>query len=270
MILTLALGIGANTAIFSLIDSLLLKTLPVDKPEELVEITENPLTNPLWEQIRDRQDMFSGVFAWGAESFNLDEGGMVQNVDGLWVSGDLFRTLGAHPAAGRLLTADDDRRGCAALAVVSYSFWQSRYGGAANTVGSTLSLNGHPFEVIGVAPAGFFGLTVGSKFDVAVPLCAAQVFDGPASRLDRRSWWWLHAVGRLKPGGGLASVKARLAALSPSVYGAAVPANWDPKSQDNFRKRVLVPLPLPRGSPTCGTTTNSRCAYSWAWSDWCC
>jgi putative ABC transport system permease protein len=247
VILTLALGIGANTAIFSLIDSLLLKALPVEKPEELVELTENPLTNPLWEQIRDQQDIFSGVFAWGAESFNLNKGGMVQNVDGLWVSGDLFRTLGTRPAAGRLLTADDDRRGCAALAVVSYNYWQSRYAAAPKAVGSTLSLNGHPFEVIGVTPAGFFGLTVGSKFDVAVPICAAQVIEGPSSRLDRRSWWWLHAIGRPKSGNNMASVKARLAALSPSVYGAAVPVNWDPKSQDNFRKRVMVPVPAATG-----------------------
>src|SRR5580698_3439713 len=78
VVLTLALGIGANTAIFSLVDSLLLKTLPVDKPEELFQVTEYPLTNPLWEQLRDRQDVFTGAFAWGSDQFNLSKGGMVQ------------------------------------------------------------------------------------------------------------------------------------------------------------------------------------------------
>src|SRR5580704_12765999 len=117
VVLTLALGIGANTAIFSLIDSLLLKTLPVERPEELVQVSEYPLTNPLWEQVRDRQDVFSGAFAWGSDQFNLSKGGMVQNADGLWVSGDFFRTLRLHPAAGRLLSTADDRRGYAAVTV---------------------------------------------------------------------------------------------------------------------------------------------------------
>ncbi len=259
VVLTLALGIGANTAIFSLIDSLLLKTLPVDKPEELVQVSDTTFTNPLWEQIRDRQDVFSGAFAWGSNQFNLSKGGMVQNADGLWVSGDAFRTLGLRPAAGRLLSTADDRRGCAALAVLSYGFWQSHYGAAAAAIGSAISLDGHPFEVIGVAPAGFFGMTVGSKFDVAVPVCAAEIFDlstinaastvppRPKSRLDNRHWWWLHAVGRVKSGIGMARLKSRLAVLSPAIYGAVVPDDWDLKSQDNFRKRVLQPVSAATG-----------------------
>jgi predicted permease len=247
VVLTLALGIGANTAIFSLIDSLLLKTLPVERPEELVEVTEFPLTNPLWEQVRGRQDVFSGVFAWSPDRFNLSRAGMVQYADGLWVSGDFFRTLGLKPAAGRLLSNDDDRRGCEARAVLSYGFWQSRYGGSGSAIGSTIPLDGHPFEVIGVAPAGFFGMDVGSKFDVGIPICAADMFDGPHSRLDNRHSWWLHAVGRMKPGIGMARLKARLASLSPSIYGAVVPQDWDSKSQENFRKRVLRPEPAAEG-----------------------
>jgi predicted permease len=247
VVLTLALGIGANTAIFSLIDSLLLKTLPVERSEELVEVSDSTFTNPLWEQIRDRQDVFSGVFAWGADRFNLSRAGMVQYADGLWVSGDFFRTLGLNPAAGRLLSNDDDRRGCPARAVLSYGFWQSRYGGSGSAVGSTISLDGHLFEVIGVVPAGFFGMEVGSKFDVGIPICAADLFDGPRPRLDARSWWWLNAVGRPKPGLGMAQLKARLATLSPEIYGAVVPQHWDGKSQENFRKRVLRPEPAAAG-----------------------
>ena len=254
--LTLALGIGANTAIFSLMNSLLLKALPVEKPEELMEVSgsapigdsgEYGLTNPLWEQIRDRQDVFSGAFAWGSEQFDLAKGGVTQNADGLWVSGDFFRTLGLNPATGRLLSAADDRRGCAALAVLSYGFWESHYSAAGSAIGSLISVDGHPFEVIGVAPAGFYGMTVGRKFDIAVPICTAEVFDGPKSRLDKRHWWWLHVAGRVKNGIGMARLKSRLAGLSPAVYGSAIPGDWISPMQDNFRKRVMAPVPLATG-----------------------
>ncbi|HWC96305.1 MAG TPA: ABC transporter permease [Candidatus Sulfopaludibacter sp.] len=247
VLLTLALGIGANTAIFSLIDSILLRSLPVRHPEELVQVTKSSFTNTLWEQVRDRQDVFSGVFSWSTDRFNLASGGMVQYADGLWVSGDFFRTLGLTPAAGRLLTLDDDRRGCAPRAVLSYGFWQAHYGGAESAIGTTVVLSGHPFEVIGVAPSGFFGMDVGRKFDVAAPLCATTAFDGQRSRLEARSWWWLNVVGRPKPGISGAQLKARLAALSPQVYEASLPGNWDPASQDNFRKRVLTPEPASTG-----------------------
>jgi predicted permease len=247
VVLTLALGIGANTAIFSLIDSLLLKTLPVRHPEELVEVSHTDFTNPLWEQIRGRQDVFSGVFAWSADRFNLSKAGLMQFADGLWVSGDFFRTLGLTPAAGRLLSVDDDRRDCPARAVLSYGYWQGRYGGDPSAIGSTISLDSHPFEIIGVAPAGFYGMEVGKKFDVGIPICAAELFDLPPSRLDRRSTRWLSAVGRKKPEIGIAQLKARLAALSPEIFGAVVPQNWDSKSQENFRKRVLRPVPAAAG-----------------------
>jgi predicted permease len=250
VVLTLALGIGANTAIFSLFDAILLKSLPVHNPQELVQVSTDltVFPNPLWEQLRDRQDVFSGVFAWGGGSFNLSRGGMVQYADGLTVSGDFFRTLGLKPAAGRLLSTDDDRRGCPARAVLSNAFWQGHYGGAGSAIGSTILLSGHPFEVIGVAPAGFFGLNVGGKFDVSIPVCAAAVFfDGPKSRLDDRQGWWLSVMGRMKPGIGMPQLKARLAALSPQIYGAAVPEDWDSKSQEKFRKKVLRAKPLPAG-----------------------
>jgi putative ABC transport system permease protein len=247
VVLTLALGIGANTAIFSLLDAILLRYLPVDKPEELVQVTPSSFTNPLWEQVRDRQDVFSGVFAWSPDRFNLTRGGAVQYANGLWVSGDYFRTLGLRPAAGRLLTTSDDRRGCPALAVLSHAFWEDHYGGAASAIGSAISLDGQPFEIAGVAPAGFYGLEIGTRFDVAIPICAATIFDGPKSRLDARSWWWLRVAGRRKPGIGMPRLIARLAALSPEIYGAVVPQNWDSKSQDNFRKRVLDALPAATG-----------------------
>jgi putative ABC transport system permease protein len=244
---TLALGIGANTAIFSLIDAILLRSLPVRNPQELVEVSHTSFTNPLWEQVRGQQDVLSGVFAWSADQFNLSRSGMVRYANGLWVSGDFFRTLGLNPAAGRLLAAGDDQRGCAGRAVLSYPFWQQQYGGTGSAIGNTIALDGHPFEIIGVAPAGFFGIDVGYKFDVAIPICASAPFDGPRSRLDARSWWWLSVAGRMKPGIGLAQVKARFRQLSPTIFGAVVPPNWDTESQNKFRNSVLVPVPVAKG-----------------------
>lgn len=127
-ILSLALGIGANTAIFSLINAVMLKSLPVNRPEELLQVTWGKqnyaeyYSNPVWEQVRDRQDVFSGIFAYGRWRFNLTRGGEARNVDGNYVSGRFFDTLGVHAVLGRTLTPADDKRGCAAAAVLSYGF----------------------------------------------------------------------------------------------------------------------------------------------------
>ncbi len=256
-VLTLALGIGANTAIFSLIDTVMLRSLPVQKPQELVEMRlYNPrwgseasptFTNPLWEQVRDRQDVFSGVFAWSTEPFDLTQGGAVQNANGVFVSGGYFTTLGVRAAAGRLFGPTDDQRGCPAVAVLSYSFWQSHYGGAESAIGGNLSLDHHPFQIIGASAAGFYGAEVGQEFDVAVPVCTAAIFDGKESRLDNRSWWSLRIIGRMKPGVSPAQVKARLSVLSPGISAAALPRNWDPQGQQDFLKQSLVTFPAVTG-----------------------
>ena len=255
-VVTLALGIGANTAIFSLIDAVMLRTLPVEKPGELMQVQyAEPdwsgegasFTNPLWEQVRDRQDVFSGVFAWGTDKLDLARGGAVHFANGIWVSGDFFNTLQIRPAAGRLISTADDQRGCPGVAVLSYGFWQDHYAGAANAIGSTLSLNSHPFEVIGVAPPGFFGLNVGQKFDVAVPVCAAALFDGKEGRLDGRSWWWLNLAGRLTPGISRSQASARLKVLSPEIFAAALPQDWSADGKRDFMKHTLVAAPASTG-----------------------
>src|ERR1700726_187323 len=133
-ILSLALGIGANTAIFSLIDSVILKTLPVSHPEQFIQVTMGrnaSFTNPIWEQVRDRQDVFSGIFAFGRARFNLAPGGEARYVQSIWASGDFFATLGMRAVLGRTLTPADDRRGCPGTAVLSYDFWQREYNGSA-------------------------------------------------------------------------------------------------------------------------------------------
>jgi len=255
-ILSLALGIGANTAIFSMMDAVMLRLLPVRNPQALVLVRIRTLksgternsyfTNPLWEQLRDRQDVFSNAFAWSENRFDLAQGGAVQYANGLWVSGGTFETLGLRPVAGRLLSAADDQRGCAGAAVISYAFWQDRYGGAEGAIGRQLSLDGHPFPIIGVAPRGFYGLMVGTKFDVAIPICAVAVF-GKDSRLDGRSTWWLEIMGRLKPETVPQQLKARLEVLSQQVFAAAVPLDWEKTEQQEFLQRVLVGVPAPTG-----------------------
>ena len=258
VVITLALGIGANTAIFSLLDSVVLRFLPVEKPEQLVQITRRGpepghegvpvFTNPIWEQVRDQQDVFSGALAFGAQEFDLAQGGEAHYAKGLWVNGDYFRTLGVRAAAGRLITVGDDQRGCSGVAALSYSFWQDHFGGAASALGSRISLDNHTYPVIGVAAPGFYGVEVGSKFDVALPLCATAIFDGARPRLDHRSWWWLAIVGRLRPGISPAQLRARLELISPRVFAATVPPNWDVASQKNYQKWMLTSAPVSTGT----------------------
>jgi len=162
-VITLALGVGANTAIFQLLNAVRLRSLPVYKPEELAEahIAEPrsypgnyngrrpELTNPLWEQIRERQQAFSGVFAWGTATFDLSPRGEQRfTEDGLWVSGDFFNVLGVRPALGRVFTQADDQRGCGSPGVViSHAFWRRAFGADASVLGKKITLNGHPFEM---------------------------------------------------------------------------------------------------------------------------
>src|SRR5579863_1067899 len=244
-LLSLALGIGANTAVFSLIDAVMLRMLPVQNPEQLVRIEfRSPVsprprisaTNPIWEQVRDHQDAFSGVMAWSPTTFDLADGGEVNYINGIYASGDYFRMLGVRPAAGRLFAASDDVRNCSGVAVLGYGFWQSHYAVAESAVGSLIRLNGHAFPIVGVAQRGFFGADVGEKLEVAIPICAEAVLDGKDSMLDVRDDWWLMMMGRLKPGATVEQADARMKVLSPPLFGAVVPQDWAAKHQDIFRK----------------------------------
>src|SRR5256885_2864816 len=239
-ILSLALGVGANTAIFQLLDAVRIRTLPVANPEQLVDvrITNTPhgrtgnfrgrapaLTYPLWEQLRDHQQAFSRAFAWSTVSFELASGGETRPAAGLRVSGEFFDTLGVPALLGRVLTASDDRPGCAApAAVVSYGFWQREYAGSPSAIGRSLMLDSHSYDIVGVTPASFFGVEVGRTFDVAVPLCAEPLGAGEDSFLDKRDVWFLGAMGRLKPGWTIEQATAHLAAISPSMFAATLPA----------------------------------------------
>jgi putative ABC transport system permease protein len=246
---SLALGIGANTAIFQLLDAVRLRTLPVKNPQELavVRIDErkwssghftgpySALTNPLWEQIRDRQEGFSGIFAWSAEQFNLATGGEARYVRGNWVSGDYFRVLGEQPILGRVFTAADDRRGCGAPgAVISYGFWQREFGGDASALARKITVEGHPFEIIGITSPSFYGVEVGRSYDVAVLVCSEPLIHGEDSMYDVRHGWWLSAMGRLKPGWTLARATAQLKSISPSILEATIPPVYKPDAVQKY------------------------------------
>jgi putative ABC transport system permease protein len=248
-VLSLALGIGANTAIFQLLNAVRLKTLPLRNAQELAQVrltdfsgtrgvksSRYPaVTNPIWEQIRDQQQSFSGIAAWGTGGFNLAQGGEVRPAKGLWVSGDFFNVLGVQPALGRVFSKEDDTRGCTAPGVViSDSFWQREYGGDRGIVGRKLTLADLQFEIIGVTPASFFGLEVGKSFDVALPICADAIIAGKNNRLDSGTNWWLMVTGRLKPGLTIERASAQLQSISPSLFQQTLPNNYPPRSVNDY------------------------------------
>ncbi|HEY1470600.1 MAG TPA: ABC transporter permease, partial [Candidatus Acidoferrum sp.] len=249
-IFSLALGIGANTAIFQLLDAVRLRSLPVQDPQELVDIriVDNPygrtgnfvsdspqLTNAIWEQLRDKQQAFSAVAAWGLDRLNLREGGEAQYADVLWVSGGFFDTVGVRPTLGRLISGIDDVRGCASPgAVISYSFWQAQFGGDASVLGRTVTLEGHPLQIIGVTPATFFGVEVGRKFDVALPLCVDPIISSDPPRLNAPATWWLASIARLKPGWTAQRASVQLAAISPAIFDATLPPDYDPVDRQHY------------------------------------
>ena len=259
-LLSLALGIGANTAIFQLLDAVLLRMLPVQNPQELVEVRVlspkggrsgsfingySQLTTPQWEALRQRQQVFSSLFAWAPDDFNLSPGGEVRNAAGLWVSGDYFNVLGVRPALGRVFTSADDERGCGLPeAVISYSFWQHEYHGDPSVIGRKLSLNGKPVEIIGVSAAGFYGVAVGRSFEVALPICGIAALDGENSPLnnDKDYVWWLTAMGRLKLGISTDKALAQLNSFAPGLFQDTLPKTFKgdrAKQYLDFRLKLL-------------------------------
>jgi putative ABC transport system permease protein len=245
-VLSIALGIGANAAIFHVVDALTLRSLAVTKPHELVAVRpdgpqafgsyDGPNANatyPVWEHIRANQRVLSAVFAWGDGQFVVGRGANAHTTRGLWVSGEYFPALGLAPYRGRLFGPADDSRGCGARSVVvSHAFWQSRLGGSEAAIGSSLVIRDQPFTIVGVTPPSFTGLEVGERFDVALPLCAAALFD---ERLDSRARWWLTIMGRLGPDQTLSRADEQMRALSPGVLEATVPPGYDAALAKGYR-----------------------------------
>ncbi|HEV2206276.1 MAG TPA: ABC transporter permease [Candidatus Acidoferrales bacterium] len=263
-ILTLALGIGANAAIFQLIDAVRLRTLPVKDPNQLaiVHIDKKhwgsgnfngpyaEFTFPLWQEVKQRQEAFSSIAAWGTDSQNLAKGGEIDNVSTIWVSGEFFQTLGVQPFLGHLVGPPDDQTGCAGGVDLSYAFWQRRYGGSASVLGKTLTLSGHPFPIIGVTPPSFYGVSVGDRFALAVPICAEPIIAGQFSRItgDRpRESWWLSVFGRLKPGWTLARASAQLGAIAPPSLHETIPPQYDAEGVKHYLAYTFQAWPAANG-----------------------
>ena len=219
VVLSLALGIGANTAIFSLIDSLLIKSLPVREPNRLVRVTEpnyNTLGVPVFRQIT-ATEVFESTAAMSLLRPDISNTLERRSAFGLAMNGGFFDTLGVSPAIGRLLTPEDDAVGATAVAVTDYEFWQTEYGGRPDILGATIRLDGKPFTIVGVTERGFFGLNIGRRFDVAIAFNGYRTLFPDALDGIRNSF---AVVGRLRDGQTAASAEAALRTLQPGIRAA--------------------------------------------------
>ena len=224
VVLTLALGIGANTALFSIFNSLILRPLPVRDPGSLALLTDGSWSYPIWSEIRTREtELFDGAFAWSAQRFDLSAGGQAEPVDGAYVSGRLFDVLGVTAIRGRMITPADDGGASTdgPVAVISHRLWQQRFAGAHDVVGRQLTVQRIPFTIVGVMPRGFFGADVGRMTDVLLPFAAEPLIRGPESRLAAKSSWWLQIMVRLKPGQTLEQANAALRVLQAQITEGA-------------------------------------------------
>ncbi|HEY2460253.1 MAG TPA: ABC transporter permease [Candidatus Acidoferrum sp.] len=262
-IVILALGIGANTAIFQLLDAVRLRSLPVMEPGQLASVQiqggnqgfginvgsgGTQLTYPLWEQIRRGQRGFSGIFAWAEGEFRLGEGLQERQARGLWIGGPMFATLGLTPLRGRFFSEQEDQPGCGTPgAVISYALWQSEFGGQDSAIGSNLMIQGRSTPVIGVTPASFFGLVVGNQFDFIVPFCSSTQSVPGSDVLTRKDYFWPSVLGRLKPGWTLQQASAQLQAISPGIFQATEPSAYSSAVLDQYRSFQLAAYPAGNG-----------------------
>jgi predicted permease len=237
-VLSLALGIGANTALFSIVDSLLLKMLPVKEPERLVlfrsvaprefspgsyngnsrtddagnrTMTSFPYQS--YQRMHEQESVLSDIFAFGNVGLNVSADGQADVASGQAVSGNYFTGLGVQPLLGRLLTDEDDKAAASPAAVISYRYWQQRFGGDAAAIGKQINLNNAAFTIIGITPPGFEGtMEAGSTQDVTIPLAwESQLYiDRQGSNLYGAGSWWLRLMGRLKPGATTEQARVQL------------------------------------------------------------
>lgn len=253
-VLSLALGIGANTAIFSIINAVMLRTLPVADPQALVQIHmgdggDDEVNTLIWDQIRDHQQGFSGTLAFATEPFDLADGGETHPAQGLWVSGDFFRVLGVPVMIGRGFTAADDRRGGGpdgAVAVVSYGFWQRNFSGDRGVIGKTIHLNRQPFVIAGVTPPWFTGLDIDRSFDVAVPIGSLGALH-PNAAADPIHYWWLRLMGRIPEGQTIQQADDRLRAVTPDILRVTMPTGQSVQDQAEYLKTRLRLVPAALG-----------------------
>jgi hypothetical protein len=226
-VLSLALGIGANTAIFTLIDALMLRSLPVAEPAQLVQIDKfydnqpGGFSYPLYQQLRDRNQVFRGVLTASRTPLRLTDEPESEGAKGQYVSGNFFQVLGVrvawpHPRTGRRSPLAG---GGNPVAVIGYGLWQRRFGGDPAAVGKTLPVEGRLFTVVGVLPPGFYGIQVGEALDFAIPI-AGEARIRPQSWLGVYDFNWLSVVARLQPGVSRTRARADLAVIFHQVLQA--------------------------------------------------
>lgn len=263
-VLSLALGIGANTAIFTLINQLILQLLPVKHPEELVLLTwrgshygnntgSNAISYPLYQDFRDKNQVFRAMFCRYGMTMSLSVGGRTELVAGELVSGNYFLVLGVGAALGRVFTASDDLyQGGHPLAVLSYGFWKTRFGGDRGILGQRIVVNGYPLTIVGVSPAGFDGVEVGYAPQILVPMMMKkEMTPGPWYGLNDRRSRFVQAFGRLKPGMTLAAAKAGIQPLFHQILAMEVQdqafAHASQNTKEQFLKAWMDVLPASKG-----------------------
>jgi predicted permease len=266
-VLSLAFGIGANTAIFTLVDQVLLRLLPVKDPQQLVLLwgrgphygSNNgryKLSYPMYEDFRDHNQVFSGMFCRWETSMSVSSDGRTERVDGELVSGTYFPVLGVGPALGRLFTAEDDKTpGGAPYAVLSYRYWLSRYAGSPGIIGKKLIVNGHPLTIIGVSQAGFDGTDPGKSPQVRVPVMMKAEMDTLGASFDynfkSRRGRWVNVFGRMKPGVTEQQAKAALQPFFHQMLEMEVRekdfARAAPETRQRFLTMWIDLLPASKG-----------------------
>ena len=238
-VLTLALGIGANTAVFSVLDKLLLQTLPVEAPQRLVtfagdesRVWQTQASYPLYAELRERNDALSGLAAFTGTSLVLDSDGSAARISGQIVSGNFFSVLGVKMSLGRTFLPEEDRTpGSHPVAIISHGLWQQRFGADPDVLGKSIRLNGHPFTLVGIAPEAFSGTIRGQRSDIFIPtMMLGQVFPLEAHKLIQGDNW-LNLMGRLKPETSREQAQASLGVLTLQLQ-QDIP--------ENSRKRIFL------------------------------
>jgi predicted permease len=255
-ILSLALGIGANTAIFTLMDQVLLRALPVAHPEQLVMLDQPNLTQgsiwndhsfsyPMYKDFRDQNQVFSGILARFPVPVSVGYRGQTERAEGEIVSGNYFEVLGVSALIGRTFTPEDDRTpGERPVAFLTYGYWKRRFGGDRSILNQTLVINGHPLTVVGIGPRGFHGIEVGRATDVMVPIMMKAEMTPTWNDLDNRRSWWLNVFARLKPGVSRSHAEAGLNILFHQINAEEFKAiqGWPETDKVKFLKKHLSVL----------------------------
>ncbi len=229
-VVSLALGIGANAAIFSIIDHLLLRALPVRHADRLLMLDGGSWTYPIFEQVRARADQFDGAGAWADDDMVAHLNGTSRREPTLYVSGGFFELLGVMPALGRTISADDDARGAGShgpVAVISDAYWERAFGRDPGVLGRAVIVERVPYTIVGVTPPGFFGPEVGRSFSIAIPFGTEPLVRGSRSILDERRAWWLNILVRRRADQSEAQVGAALHAMQPAIREATQTPNPD-------------------------------------------